>query len=296
MSARPAEGTPSAAPGLGGDPGLRRREPPAEVVSRSSCSRRSETPSLRAGRPTGSPRSCSSTTAAPTTPPRVMRELDAEVRRSSARSGSAATSASTRPPWPAWPRPVATGSSRWTRTASTTRRTSATCSTWRMARAGAAWSTPRRQRARRTAPCATSPRAAAKRSGQRGQRRRGRLDLPQLPADPRRGRPQRRGVRRLRRLPRRRPRLGGRHGRRTAPVRLRDEGEERTLRLLACARCSRTSGGWCSPAAPAGCGSSASPGVVFALLGLLLAAFLVVRQLVAPAPVARLDLADGACC
>ena len=59
--------------------------------------------------------------------------------------------------------------------------------------------------------CATRvPRRQA--AGQGAQRRRGRVGLPQLPADPRRGRPQRRGVRRVRGLPRRRPRLGRRPG------------------------------------------------------------------------------------
>ena len=50
----------------------------------------------------------------------------------------------------------------------------------------------------------------AKRVGQRAERRRGRLGVPQLPADPRRGRAQRRGVRRRRGLPRRRAGLGRR--------------------------------------------------------------------------------------
>ena len=45
----------------------------------------------------------------------------------------------------------------------------------------------------------------------------------------------------------------------TAPVELRDEGPSAS-RATRCAACSRTSGGWSSPAAPAGCGWSASSG------------------------------------
>ena len=70
----------------------------------------------------------------------------------------------------------------------------------------------------------------------------------------------------------------------TAPVELRDEGERAQLGLLRDGPCSRTSGGWCSPAAPAGCAWSACSGVVFALIGLAVAAFIVYRQLVHPAP------------
>ena len=51
-----------------------------------------------------------------------------------------------------------------------------------------------------------------------------------------------------------------------------------------CAACSRTSGGWCSPAAPAGCGWSACSGWCSPCSGLLLAVFMVIRQLVHPAP------------
>ena len=73
---------------------------------------------------------------------------------SSARSGCPATSVSTRPPWPAWPPPAASGSSRWTRTASTTRPRSVRCSTWRST-IRPTWCTRSRRTTRPTERCAT---------------------------------------------------------------------------------------------------------------------------------------------
>ncbi len=102
---------------------------------------------------------------------------------------------------------------------------------------------------RRTARSAAQHRVVRRQAcGPGDERRRGRLDVPQLPADPRRGRPEPGGVRRIGRLSRRRPGLGHSVGRdRAGEAAVGGCGPP--VGTTRCAACCRTSGGWSSPTA-----------------------------------------------
>ena len=101
--------------------------------------------------------------------------------------------------------PAATGSSPWTRTASTTPGASALLDIALAEQVAVVYARP--TNGPRTAWLRNLASRGAKRLSGCGRRRH---RVPELPAGAGRGRAQRRGVRRLRRLPRRRPRLGRR--------------------------------------------------------------------------------------
>ena len=113
------------------------------------------------GRRSGWRRSSSSTTAVPATRPACCARWSRPTR-SSGWSGSAATTASTPPRSPGCPPPAGTGSSPSTRTASTTRRTSGRCWT-SPSTSRPASSTPSPSTRARTEGCGTRRRGPAKR-------------------------------------------------------------------------------------------------------------------------------------